>query len=1130
LTQALEIPSEPRPRTVQSGARSGVVLAVASGVSIVANYAFLLAAGRMLGSTDYGSLAALLGLLSVVLLPAGALQYAVSREISQRLASDGEASAARFARATMRLAVIATGPLLLLALALAAPLEALLNIGSVGVVLLASLTLATALVFPVATGVVQGQQRFQALAALYVAPFVLRLLVLAMTAAAGYRLGGAVFATFLGSVGATAAAAALVRRPLHEGATGTPPALGTFLRYLGLVAVGVIGVSLLTNLDILVVKARFPGDAAGAYAAASAFARVGFFLPATILAVLFPRTAARQARGEQTEDILGRSLLATAAFCGLLALLYAAAGVGLVVATYGVDFAPGGEVLAPFALAAGLYSLANILVGYHLSRGESRYAWIVGAAVVVQLVVLSLVPATLHAVVYANLAVAGGLLVAHELFVESSVPALRAGWRHVEHALARVRPAVPEAIAVLVGTTVFVCALFWPFVRHFRSTIAGTPGSDATATVATIWELKHEGGYHLLGITHHTLSGAPFGWDSTNALNMQTFLAYYPTYLLAKLFGAITAFNLTTLAGYILSGATMYLLVRYLGCGRLVAAWAALVYIVFPWHLARIEHASLLQLEVLALLVLTLVAAARRPTWLRVAVVGAANLVCWLMSGYFGPMALVSTIAFMTGVALTSRRRRALFLVGGSGLAAFAAAGIFGIAAAASGTNSGAGLERAVGDLSIFGLRPTELVVPAAHNIVLGTRLDHFWVTHAHGANRTEITNYLGLLTIALAITWLVVAYRRRADLDDRQRTATAGLVATFVAALLFAAPSPIVLAGHQVPMPSRLLWAFVPAFRVIARWDVVLMTALLALAALGLQALVDRTAVRNRLLPAAVVGAAMVISFLELTIHPAEYRFRTVPVPPEYSAVDRTPPGALAEYPLGYSDIYRLWQSRHGRPILNGAPVNTEADAARFVLLDPAQPGTAETLALLGVTAIAIHPGAHVDAEVPPTDPGGVAGYRLVGRFSDGASVWQVTAAPAPALVMLAGGFAAPKRLADGSVGYAFNSSSGVGALNLAAPKAGVVELVFDATPPAGKQRTLRIADSKTEQAFPLSGRTRISVLVEVPRGQSQLLVKTDPAPTSDADSIVVSAPRTQPGSGSAALHADPISPDPGF
>jgi hypothetical protein len=143
---------------------------------------------------------------------------------------------------------------------------------------------------------------------------------------------------------------------------------------------------------------------------------------------------------------------------------------------------------------------------------------------------------------------------------------------------------------------------------------------------------------------------------------------------------------------------------------------------------------------------------------------------------------------------------------------------------------------------------------------------------------------------------------------------------------------------------------------------------------------------------------------------------------------------------------------------------------------------------------------------------------------------VWRVVAPPAPALVTIAGGFAKPQQRADGSVGYAFDSPSGVGVFDIAAKRAGVIRLVFDATPPQGKARTLRLADSKTEQAFPLNGRTRVTVLLAVPRGQSQLLVKTDPPPTSDADSIVVTAPRAERGAGTPALHPDLISPDPGF
>jgi hypothetical protein len=196
---------------------------------------------------------------------------------------------------------------------------------------------------------------------------------------------------------------------------------------------------------------------------------------------------------------------------------------------------------------------------------------------------------------------------------------------------------------VLLGTTAFVCVLFWPLVVHLGSTIAGDPGSDATASVAWFWNAQHEGCYHLLGTTHHTLSGSPFGWDGTNALNIQVALAYYPTYLAAHVVGQVAAFNLTTLAGYILSGASMYLLTRYLGCRALVSAWAALAYIVFPWHLARVEHASLLHIEVLALLIIALVAVVRRRgcgSMCR----GESRLLA--DTGVLGPMAAVSMVAF----------------------------------------------------------------------------------------------------------------------------------------------------------------------------------------------------------------------------------------------------------------------------------------------------------------------------------------------------------------------------------------------------------------------------------------------------------------------------------------------------
>ena len=556
----------------------------------------------------------------------------------------------------------------------------------------------------------------------------------------------------------------------------------------------------------------------------------------------------------------------------------------------------------------------------------------------------------------------------------------------------------------------------------------------------------------------------------------------------------------------------MYLLVRYLRCSRLVAVWAAGVFVIFPWHFARAEHASLTHLEVLALLMLALVAATRRPTWIRFAFVGAATLACWLTSGYFGGMAVITVIAFSLGAALTMPRRRALLLSAGTTGAALLASGLVAIGSYASGVNAGAGIHRDASALAPYGLRLLELVVPPANHLFFN--LDSFWARHMHGSpNLTEITNYLGLVTIALAIGWLVVVLRRR----NGMTAVTAGFVSAFVVGLLFALPSPV--AG--ISMPSKLLWDVLPAFRVPSRWDPLLMTALLPLAALGLQTV-------RRVAGVAVVGVAIVLSFLELSTHRVAH-FRTVPVPPEYTALQRsTPDGIVAEYPLGYSDIYRLWQRVHGRAIVNVASEGSVADQVRFMVLDPAQLGTAQTLALLGVTAVVIHPGGPADTPLQPREPTPAAGYRLVGRFPDRSSVWAVVAPPATAVVTLPGGFATP-RLVAGNVGYPLVAPSGVALMELRAKTAGVIRLVFDANTPSGT-RQLRIQDTQGEHPFALSGSMHFDLNVEVPRGVSQLVLKIDPAPTSEADAVVLSQPRAEPASGPAVLHASPSSADPGF
>ena len=371
----------------------------------------------------------------------------------------------------------------------------------------------------------------------YVFPFALRLALLALVSTAGYRLGGAVFAVTGAGVVTTLLAVGLVREPIRGGARTAWPEIRTFLRYLWPVVVGLTGIAVLTNIDLLVVRARFT-DGAGAYAAASAFARIAFFLPATILTVLFPRTAARQARGEDTADILGRSLLVTAVFGSALAGFYWMTGRGLIHTSFGADFASGGDLVVALTLSMTLFAIANVLVGFHLSRGETRYAWIVAAAIPVQLAVLVLVPASTRAVVVADILVGVALLAAHELFVGTSVGAVRSGVRLLAGDIRIPKPLLAEGACVLLGLSVFVGVLFRPLTTNLSSAIVAD-GSDPVSGVWWLWRMQHEGGYHLFGATHHVLTGAPFGWDEANGLNLRWWLPYYPAYLATKVVGEV---------------------------------------------------------------------------------------------------------------------------------------------------------------------------------------------------------------------------------------------------------------------------------------------------------------------------------------------------------------------------------------------------------------------------------------------------------------------------------------------------------------------------------------------------------------------------------------------------------------
>ena len=260
---------------------------------------------------------------------------------------------------------------------------------------------------------------------------------------------------------------------------------------------------------------------------------------------------------------------------------------------------------------------------------------------------------------------------------------------HALTAFAAGRGLLAEAAAAVAVAVAFVCALTWPLAAHLGSRFIGTVGTDAAGGIWWLWHVDRVG-YHLFGTSHNPLLAAPFGVEEANWINLQSFVPYAPAALATKVVGEVAAFNLVVIWGLALSGAAMYALVRFLGASRLVAAWAGVVYVVFPAHLVRLEHGSLTHFEVLVLTLLAVVAAAERPTTSRLSLVGAATLVAWATFGYFGAMALVgAATCAVTAAFVVSGRRERLRLAVGAAAAAFLATALFGRRRAGHGRRCG---------------------------------------------------------------------------------------------------------------------------------------------------------------------------------------------------------------------------------------------------------------------------------------------------------------------------------------------------------------------------------------------------------------------------------------------------------
>ncbi len=137
-------------------------------------------------------------------------------------------------------------------------------------------------------------------------------------------------------------------------------------QYFWPVVIVLLCFSILTNIDVIIVKHFFAPIQAGHYAAAAIFGKIVLFFPGAIAMVMFPKAAELHTLEQDPWPVLKKSLLAVAVLCGLVTMSYFFFPVLIVSLLFGSRYYQSIPLMGLFGIAMTIFSLINIIIAYYL--------------------------------------------------------------------------------------------------------------------------------------------------------------------------------------------------------------------------------------------------------------------------------------------------------------------------------------------------------------------------------------------------------------------------------------------------------------------------------------------------------------------------------------------------------------------------------------------------------------------------------------------------------------------------------------------------------------------------------------------------------------------------------------------
>jgi O-antigen/teichoic acid export membrane protein len=337
---------------------------IATSTANFLNYLFHLYMGRALGPVDYGIMSSLFSIMYIFSAPMRTIQTVITNFVSGFNAKKEFGKIRSLFFYSFRRLFYA-GFIAFLLFTLTSPkISSYLKIPSVYPIILLGVVAWLSLIQPAFDGVIYGFQKFGFLCFSINLSSFLKLIFGVGLVYLGYSVNGAISSLIFSGIIVLIILFLPIRFILKYEEKLVEHV--TLYKYSLPVFYTILIISIIMNVDLILVKHYLNPVDAGYFAAASLIAKIVFFASGVLANVMFPKVSGLSKRGESTSSILTNTLVYMSIISSIILVAYFSAPTLVVSLLFGEEYDIA-DYIGVFGVALALFSLSNVLVTYKMA-------------------------------------------------------------------------------------------------------------------------------------------------------------------------------------------------------------------------------------------------------------------------------------------------------------------------------------------------------------------------------------------------------------------------------------------------------------------------------------------------------------------------------------------------------------------------------------------------------------------------------------------------------------------------------------------------------------------------------------------------------------------------------------------